>query len=126
MAATVDLRNCAIYGLGDGYVSGTAGRPSGNLAVAALPKAAVYPTSNSGRLVAQVRGQERRMKIGVLGTGSRRSWSPGRPIPSPWRQIGARGPRSIASPSASPNVAPPNPRTLASLAVRRPTGLLAD
>ena len=46
VAAAVDLRNCAIYGLGDGYVSGTAGRPSGDLAVAAaIPKAAVRPTS---------------------------------------------------------------------------------
>jgi hypothetical protein len=38
-AAAADLRNCAVYGLGDGYVSGTAGQPSGDLAVvAALPK----------------------------------------------------------------------------------------
>ncbi|TAK22367.1 MAG: hypothetical protein EPO26_11755 [Chloroflexota bacterium] len=41
VAAAIDLRNCAIYGLGDGYISGTAGRPSGDLAVvAAIPKLA--------------------------------------------------------------------------------------
>ena len=39
VATAADLRNCAIYGLGGGYVSGTAGQPSGDLAVVvALPK----------------------------------------------------------------------------------------
>ena len=42
VAAATDLRNCAVYGLGDGYISGTAGQPSGDLAVvAALPKHAL-------------------------------------------------------------------------------------
>jgi acetamidase/formamidase len=41
VAAAADLRNGAIYGLGDGYISGTAGQPSGDLAVmAAIPKRA--------------------------------------------------------------------------------------
>ena len=42
VASAADLRNCAVYGLGDGYISGTAGQPSGDLAVvAALPKHAL-------------------------------------------------------------------------------------
>lgn len=42
VAAAADLRNCAVYGLGDGYISGTAGGPSGDLAiVATLPKYAL-------------------------------------------------------------------------------------
>jgi acetamidase/formamidase len=50
VASAIDLRNCAIYGLGDGYISGTAGRPSSDLAVvAAIPKEVARPASNTGR-----------------------------------------------------------------------------
>jgi acetamidase/formamidase len=39
VATAIDLRNCAIYGLGDGYLPGTEGQPSGDLAVvAAIPR----------------------------------------------------------------------------------------